>query len=52
MQPAEDQQKEAFFKYAEMGRTTLLRDLIDDYKVRSFAGIPDSTLTKGTGNKS
>jgi CHAT domain-containing protein len=45
LKPSEAQ-KEAFFKYAEMGRTTLFRDLIDDYKVRSFAGIPDSLLQK------
>ncbi|MEZ5024740.1 MAG: CHAT domain-containing tetratricopeptide repeat protein [Chitinophagales bacterium] len=41
-----DALKEQVFKYAEMGRSALLRDLIDDYKIKSFAGIPDSLLKK------
>jgi CHAT domain-containing protein len=34
------------FEFAEFGRANLFRDMIDDYKVKRFAGIPDSLLNQ------
>ncbi|MCP4125150.1 MAG: CHAT domain-containing protein [Bacteroidetes bacterium] len=34
----------SLFRYAEYGRANLFRDMIDDYKIKAFAGISDSLM--------